>query len=254
MSIMRFLFFILTLLSVKISFAEQIASVSLDRHFGIVISKGNRAEDLDIFISRQQDHLYSFKYCRAGGANNQSAKILEIRRQFQNADLANREKLNQLIEGLFVSEDCEAVGVNYVSFDSKEFESCHESIDFNGPKFATLGLGVVSVGGALALLMENLSSHQSIYAKKFFRFLTSQKFSPSVRATAIAAVSASAGLAYVYFKKTLDKEKNLKELTQFSFCQNGENSFRIVESMSDFKKSFLAGLNLAVESGAFTKL
>ncbi len=255
---MKVLFFILTVMSLRVSAADQVAPAK-DAQYAIVMSKGHRAADLDVLISSHQGLLYSFKYCRAHDAKGQPTNISEIRRNFLLGGLNNKEKINQLIESLFESSDCESIGANaYATFDTSEIWQCGKHTEFDGsfPVF-NIGIGISGVAsffGGYHLSDQIRGARYSHNTESFLRFLTSNKFPHAQAAREITYLSVLVGLAYTNFIYVPAKENYLNDFSSLSFCQGGEKNLRLVESMSDFKKSFQTGLKHALKAGAFSEL
>ncbi len=254
---MKTLFFILTLLSLRVSAADQVTPAS-DVHYGFILSKGYHAEDFDVLISRHQDRIYSFKYCRARDAKGQPTKILEIRRKYLLGQLDNKEKVNQLVENLFASQDCESIGFNaYATFDSKEIWSCRDSSlnDYREALGWGIGIsGIFSIGGGIGLVDKTLTGLRIHNTESFLHFLTSKKFPRGSGAREVAYLSVLTGLSYLEFKYIPGKQAAQYDLSSLSFCQDDRENLQLVESMSDFKKSFHQGLDQAVKTGAFSGL
>ncbi len=235
---MKILFLILTLLSLRVSAADQVKTPKNELHYGLIISKGHHNEDFDVLISRKQDRLYSFKYCRSHDDKDQPTKVLEIRRKFLLGELEDSKQINQLVESLFASQDCKSIGADtYATFDTSKIWNCGRHTEFDGTESGFyMGMGVSAIASVIGGIfwLDRGSKANSIREVIFLSVLT--------------------GLATMEFGYIPHREKYFDNFSSVSFCQDGEKNLRLVESISDFKKSFQTGLRHAIKIGAFSEL
>ncbi len=269
---MKILIFVLALVSLRVSAAEQSPAVetgartsestlaqSQERRYAIILSKGSGPADFDVFISRNVDHVYTFKYCRAHDLNGKPTKISEIRLKYLMGKLNDSQEAFQYLEETFLSADCAPVEAGtYAYFNDIDLPRCDAIGESAG--WSYVGSGLAGVGGLFATFKTNEGiryARSSNNTESFTHLLFSSRF-PHIRGVlSVVFLGASAGFAYLGIKGRPDQDAANTSFSVASFCtihNKFQTSLRVETSMSEFIKSFKTGLGFAIEDKIFSRL
>jgi len=234
------------------------ATIRKEAIYSLVVSRGNKSSDWDVFIARKFRNIYSFKYCQAH-KDTQATAVAQIRidtyidsepfGHFQ----ANRERLSQL----FYSPLCKTIGEeSYGLSHNLDISTSAGPFDMtNGGWNSSLASFILSFPAFIKTL-STIEKTGALRAQNntisISRWLTSASFPRGRWAISLALVTSAVGSgAYAVHSEKQGKQAAAfnKPVNAFIIRRedgNEEHAMVIVDSMDDFLKDFKSGLEIAI--------